>query len=117
MNTKRQLSPQIRSTTQAPKIANASAPLISAQSHGVPGIARCACGGGCPQCQMKSGGAVSVSQPGDPFEREADHVADQVMRMAEPAPVDAAPVAIQRKCSACEDEEKKMIQTRREPSV
>ena len=27
---------------------------------------------------------LTVSQPGDPDEREADHVADQVMRMPEP---------------------------------
>ena len=34
-----------------------------------------------------------ISQPGDIYEQEADHVADHVMRMPEPA--------IQRTCSAC----------------
>jgi len=41
-----------------------------------------------------------VSQPNDPHELEADQIADRVMRVAEPS--------VQRKCSACteEDEEK-----------
>jgi hypothetical protein len=33
---------------------------------------------------------LSVSEPGDPFERAADAVADQVMRMAQPTAVDSA---------------------------
>src|SRR5262245_7531247 len=48
---------------------------------------------------------ATISSPGDPYEREADEVADKVMRMADPSPIGSAPVAIQRKCSACEDEE------------
>ncbi len=43
---------------------------------------------------------LAVSAPDDPSEREADRVADQVMRMAEPR--------IQRKCVACEEEEEKL---------
>jgi hypothetical protein len=42
----------------------------------------------------------TISSPGDPYECEADEVADKVMRMAEPAPIGSAPVAIQRKCAA-----------------
>jgi len=34
---------------------------------------------------------LAVSDPGDQYEREADHVADQVMRMPDPT--------IQRKCA------------------
>lgn len=45
---------------------------------------------------------LAISQPGDPDEQEADHVADQVMRMAEPVPIGSAPSTIQRKCAACE---------------
>src|SRR4051812_3080863 len=47
---------------------------------------KCDCGGGCPGCQstlpvqMK----LSVSQPRDIHEQEADRVADQIMGMAEP---------------------------------
>ena len=36
---------------------------------------------------------LAVSQPGDPYELEADRVADQVMRMPEPS--------VQRQCAAC----------------
>ncbi len=42
----------------------------------------CACGGSCPRCQAKSN--LTVSQPTDPAEREANVVAEQVMRMADP---------------------------------
>ena len=44
----------------------------------------CACGGSCPRCQAKS--ALKVGAPDDAFEREADAVADQVMRMESTAP-------------------------------
>jgi hypothetical protein len=55
---------------------------------------------------------LAVSQPDDEYEREADDVADQVMRMPE-GKIEAAgrdadikpPPRIQRLCSACEDEE------------
>jgi hypothetical protein len=58
-----------------------------------------------------------VSSPGDPYEREADEVADKVMRMAEPSPMGSAPTTIQRVCAACEDDEKKTILTKRAPSA
>lgn len=45
--------------------------------------------GGPPRVQAK----LAISQPGGPYEQEADRVADQVMRMPEPA--------VQRKCPAC----------------
>ena len=53
---------------------------------------------------------LSVNQPNDVYEQEADAMANQVMRMADPAqnetsffkPADN----IQRKCGHCEDEEK-----------
>ena len=100
-----------------PRTANAKVPPSSRPSYPVPTIARCACGGGCPRCQARPSrfGVVGVSQPGDPSEREAEAVADRVMRMAAPVSVGSAPAAIQRKCAACEDEEK-MIQTRRNSS-
>jgi hypothetical protein len=44
---------------------------------------------------------ATVSSPGDPYEREADEVADKVMRM--PAP---AGDGLQRKCAGCEEEDK-----------
>ncbi len=41
--------------------------------------ATCACGGGCPRCQGQSlHSTLKISAPSDPFEREADRVADAV---------------------------------------
>ena len=36
--------------------------------------ASCGCGGGCPACQAKSN--LNISEPNDPAEIEADHIAD-----------------------------------------
>ena len=49
--------------------------------------AACACGGTCPSCkgEERLQAKLAISQPGDPYEREADQVADQVMRMAAPS--------------------------------
>lgn len=51
---------------------------------------------------------LTVNEPGDVYEQEADAMADRVMRM--PAPVMGLPAsykpAIQRKCEECEKEEK-----------
>jgi outer membrane protein OmpA-like peptidoglycan-associated protein len=57
---------------------------------------------------------LTVNQPGDRFEQEADRVAEQVMRM--PEPQDAAKQldisgtfsfpSVQRKCAKCEEEER-----------
>lgn len=44
----------------------------------------CSCGGGCPRClgvQVK----LKVNPPGDRYEREADMIAERLMRM--PAPL------------------------------
>lgn len=56
-----------------------------------------------PQVQRKP----AVSSPGDPSEREADDVADRVMRMADPAPVGPAARAIQRECAGCKGGDEK----------
>lgn len=51
-----------------------------------PSKAGCACGGSCPQCRKRPRAQfkLAVSQPGDLFEREADRVAERVMRMPDP---------------------------------
>lgn len=60
-----------------------------------------------PSVQAK----LIVNQRDDRYEREADRVADMVMRVPEPhlqrqlEPSIGAPQEIQRKCSACEDDE------------
>src|SRR6187402_3782362 len=47
---------------------------------------------------------LTVGAPDDAFEKEADQVADQVMRMSEPG--------VQRMCSECEEEK---LQAKAEP--
>ncbi len=47
---------------------------------------------------------LTISSPGDPFEREADSVADHIMRMLEPGPIDGAQTGIQRTCAKCAGE-------------
>ncbi|MEA2887490.1 MAG: hypothetical protein QOD11_1850 [Bradyrhizobium sp.] len=49
----------------------------------------------------------TVSSPGEPLEREADEIADRVMRKVETGTIGRAQAGIQRKCAACEQEEKK----------
>ena len=80
-------------------------------------VDHCACGGGCPRCQAKSNG-LRVSQPNDPAEKEADRIADAVMRMSEQ---DVSPVetnqgsngtGLQRTCTACEEDEEPLLQTK-----
>ncbi|MBA8889971.1 hypothetical protein FHW12_004218 [Dokdonella fugitiva] len=52
----------------------------------------------------------AVSHPADAAEREADAVADRIMRDAAPEPIARAGTGVQRKCAACEDEGKPAIQ-------
>ncbi len=66
----------------------------------------CPCGGGCPSCQSKLPiqAKLSVSQPGDIYEQEADRVADQVMRVEAPDIAHNAPPAIRRVGSGTHEE-------------
>ena len=64
----------------------------------------CACGGHCPRCRAFS--AVPVGPADDAYEREADAIADQVMRTpAAGLATSPSPVGVQRKCAACDEEE------------
>lgn len=50
---------------------------------------------------------LTIGQPGDRYEQEADRVADQVMRMSDPMRTAVTPVrqlSIQRLCPECEEE-------------
>ena len=104
------------------KSARAALPTSIAALFSAPMIQRkaaCACGGDCPRCrdapiQTK----LSVSHPGDQHEKEADHIAEQVMRMpahlpaheAKPLSLNQEPAAtLQRKCSGCEEEDEKRL--------
>ncbi len=48
---------------------------------------------------------LTVSHPDDEYEREADEVADRVMRMVETGPISGAQPKVQRKCATCDEEE------------
>jgi hypothetical protein len=65
---------------------------------------------------------LSVNQPGDKFEQEADAMAERVLKMdtrsvASPQTINTIPPAVQRKCSHCEDEEKKKQLQRKESNA
>ncbi|WP_166359398.1 eCIS core domain-containing protein [Pseudomonas akapageensis] len=63
----------------------------------------CTCGGSCPRCQAKS--AIKIGAPDDAYEREAEAVADRVMRMSDGARrVTPAASGLQRKCTDCENQ-------------
>jgi hypothetical protein len=50
---------------------------------------------------------LSVGSANDSYEVEADHIADKVIKMSEPSPqVTHTGTLVQRKCAACEQEEK-----------
>lgn len=93
--------------------AQASLAALAAPRAMLRSVSSCACGGGCPRCAApaRSSAAVSIQRKpslgaaGDAHEREADDLADRVMRMAEPAPVGAAAPTVRRKCATCEDDE------------
>ncbi len=54
---------------------------------------------------------LTINQPGDAYEQEADRVADLVMRMTDAdIALSRAPLGISRKCAACEEEDKKKLQ-------
>jgi hypothetical protein len=56
---------------------------------------------------------LTVGSVNDPLEREADTVADRVVRMAEPGPMStAAPKRLNRKCAACEEEDTQTLRTK-----
>lgn len=105
-----------RSLGQIPAIAQRFPPESQNLLQRKPGT--CACGGGCPRCQAKSN--LTVSQPNDPAEREADAVAEQVMRMPEDdvSTVETAQMShgpsLQRACAACEEDEARPLQTKAE---
>ncbi|HET7461542.1 MAG TPA: DUF4157 domain-containing protein [Longimicrobium sp.] len=87
-----------------------AAPVLARQlgNQGFGGLAaarlqRCSCGGSCPSCSAKKEeppplqAKLTVGAAGDAYEREADQVAEQVMRMPAPGSVEstAAP-SVQR---------------------
>jgi hypothetical protein len=65
---------------------------------------------------------LSVNQPGDKFEQEADAMAERILKMdtrsaASPQTINAITPVVQRKCSHCEEEEKKKQLQRKESNA
>jgi hypothetical protein len=103
---------QLRSTANNPSAAQAGgrngsrAVAATPAWHGPTSVPRR--GEWPPLLQAK----LTVGRPDDVYEQEADRVADQVMRMPDPASarsgIDPAPIralSLQRRCTDCEDEE------------
>jgi hypothetical protein len=73
-----------------------SQPIVP-PSTGISLQRQCACGGGCPRCQSVQTlpsnlqTKLTISEPGDRYEQEADRIADQVMRMPIPPPGQVQP--------------------------
>jgi len=53
---------------------------------------------------------LTIGSPDDPLEKEADDMADKVMRMEMPSPIElsSAKNSVHRKCAHCEEEEKQV---------
>ncbi len=77
----------------------------------LPSASICPTGGVCHTCPEQVQTNLKISQPGDKYEREADRVAEQVMRIPNPTVSQKLQIAngtvgsrIQRRCSECEEE-------------
>ena len=79
--------PSGRSSALGSSLASQRRVPTPSLDHSTPVGAHCACGGTCPRCQQKQPlqPKLAISRPGDALEREADQIADQVLRMSAPA--------------------------------
>lgn len=72
---------------ESAKQAQTNEPAIAPEFSGsIPMLQKksiCPCDGGCPNCSGEIQTKLTIGQPNDKYEQEADQVADQVMRMPE----------------------------------
>ncbi len=54
----------------------------------------CPCDGGCPRCAGIIQPKLTIGQPNDIYEQEADRVADQVMKMEENTTISQRPSSV-----------------------
>jgi hypothetical protein len=59
---------------------------------------------------------LAVSNPGDPDEREADAIADRVMRMSDPQALCGAETAVRSKCAACDHDDRGNVARKADPA-
>jgi hypothetical protein len=109
-----EIQPEGPPVSQAPESGNEPASEVADASE-VPDtedgtdertvMTKCACGGSCSSCQNKQRmpGGLTVSEPDEPYEREADQVADEIMRMPDPRSTGMSDIGslniVQRKCA------------------
>lgn len=77
----------------------------------LPSPSLCPFGGVCHTCPSRVQAKLTINQPGDKYEQEADRVAEQIMRMPDPYTHEGAAVSersqgihIQQACTECDDE-------------
>jgi hypothetical protein len=108
--------PRVTKPSEMPLAGAPFAPLL--QRHPL-----CPCGGGCPRCLQAK---LIVGQPDDQYEREAEQIADRVMRMELPESTATSPTLLesdsdrlQRSCLGCTDkeEEDEKLQTKAESAT
>src|SRR5438128_1193108 len=120
--TPRRRPPAMSETARAPLVsrtpaAPAAAPPVPAEASSVRSV-RDALGNRGFACFLQA--KLTVGHPDDPLEREADDVAEQVMRMPDESvsTQGMSPPAVQRKCAECEqadeDEQSMRVQTKRD---
>ncbi len=116
----KQRSPRSSATVGSPVHEKAQRSFVCAKDPAEPifGLSQ-TLGNQAMQRLLRSGviqAKLAISHPGDPYEQEADRVADQVLRMPEPAaservtaPASGEEPRIQRMCAGCEEEEEEAM--------
>lgn len=77
-NTHKPKRGSVHDTVKSPHTASPSLSVAVIQR-----LANCPCGGGCPRCSGVIQPKLIIGQPNDKYEREADRVAEQIMRLPE----------------------------------
>jgi uncharacterized protein DUF4157 len=68
-------------TAHSSRVVRPPTPGVSSHPFAIPAVARCACGGSCPRCKREheNNSGLTMTQPGDSYERQAESVAAEVM--------------------------------------
>ncbi len=99
-----------KTTTSIPEQSIFRRSLLSAQSAVVQTLHQPVLGHNFSQFSVCPQAKLTISQPDDPYEQEADRVADQVLHMEVPESpgqmaIRSQQQSVQRRCAACEAEE------------
>lgn len=72
------------SRRQQKRVPRVSAAVSSTTNKLIQRKPICPCDGACPRCIRTIQTKLTIGQPGDQYEQEADRIADEVMRMPDP---------------------------------